>query len=346
MDLELRHLRYVVTLAEELHFTRAAARLGLAQSALSAQLRRLEKHLDIRLFERSSRVVTLTPAGEEFVARARTMLRQAADIERSLRSRSLDPDLPRTLRIVADPAFPEVAGALSARHPDIEVTVRREAGEAGVKAVTSGDADLCQAWEPGPATTTLPPGVAQATLVEEPLWAILPTGHVLARLELLPLGRLQSESWVGSPPGTRRSAHLTGVCRAAGFTPQVRYVVDHPADARSLVAVGSCVDLAPPRSLAPSGCVAVPLAEDIRGRAFVVWRRSSVPDWLVREVLEDAREAFLRELAEDAPAYRALVASQPSRFAALTDPDPVGWPPRRGRCGRSDGRPGPALLAS
>ena len=79
--MELRHLRYFVAIAEERSFTRAAERLWVAQPGLSTQIRRLESELGVQLFERHTRGVDLTDAGELFLERARTAL-AAADIAR------------------------------------------------------------------------------------------------------------------------------------------------------------------------------------------------------------------------------------------------------------------------
>jgi DNA-binding transcriptional LysR family regulator len=82
VHLELRHLRAIVVLAEELSFTRAARRLGIAQPALSAQIIRLERRLGTKLVERSTRSVELTPLGEDILARARKVLAEVPEQDR------------------------------------------------------------------------------------------------------------------------------------------------------------------------------------------------------------------------------------------------------------------------
>jgi LysR family transcriptional regulator, benzoate and cis,cis-muconate-responsive activator of ben and cat genes len=348
VDLELRHMRYVVVLAEELHFTRAAARLGLAQSALSAQLSRLERHLEVTLFERSPRSVRLTPAGEELVARAGQLLADAGEMERDLRTLARQPTAPRSLRIVAETVHPEVVNALTERHPGMAVTLRHDSAEDGVTALAADGADVCHGWDLPSVPLRLRPGIAQATLVDEPMWAVLPEDHPLAGAAQISLTQLRTAAWVSPGPGTRRAKHLLAVCQAAGFTPDIRYVVDDQEMVRTLLANGCCVDLAPPRHLPEQGCRAVRLVEDVRARLFYAWRRSSVPGWLAREILEVSRDAFVAGLLRRGPEYARLVEQDPSRFGPLIDRDPVGWPPARAPRPDPlpDPLPGPRLVST
>lgn len=338
MDLELRHLRYVLVLAEELHFTRAAARLGLAQSALSAQLRRLERHLEVPLFERSPRSVSLTPAGAELVARAGPLLADADGIERHIRTLARQPTAPRALRIVAETVHPEVVNALARRYPGMALTLRHDSAEDGVAALAANTADVCHGWDLPSVPLRLRSGIAQATLVDEPMWAVLPQDHPLAGEEQVSLAQLRTAAWVSPPPDTRRARHLLSVCQAAGFTPDIRYVVDDQEMVRTLLANGCCVDLAPPRHLPEQGCRAVPLVEDVRARLFYAWRRDSVPGWLAREILEESRDAFVAGLLRRGPRYAQLIQQDPARFGPLVDRDPAGWPAARA--------PRPALVST
>src|SRR6478609_6234153 len=84
-SMELRHLRYFVAVAEELHFRRAAERLHIAQPAVSEQIRNLERELGVQLLERTQRSVKLTPSGSALLEEARRMLRLADDAQRVAR---------------------------------------------------------------------------------------------------------------------------------------------------------------------------------------------------------------------------------------------------------------------
>lgn len=329
MELELRHLRYLVVLAEELNFTRAAARLGIAQSALSSQVRRLERHLDVPLFTRSPRSVRLTPAGTELVVRARSLLGTARRVEDDVRTRAAQSDLPAELRVTAETIPPEVLGELARRYPGMSVTVRHGTAEQGAAALARDDTDLVHGWDLPSAPLRMRPGIGQATLVDEPLWAVLPAGHPLSDAGQISLAQLRGEAWVSAGPETRLARHLLATCRAAGFTPEIRYVTDDLSMTRDLLLSGCCVALAPPRQL-PEGCRAVRLVEDVHARLFYAWRPEVVPPWLARQILETSRMSFLGRLGRRDAGYRRLIDEDRARFATLTADEPDGWPVRRG----------------
>jgi DNA-binding transcriptional LysR family regulator len=124
--MELRHLRYFVAIAEERSFTRAAERLWIAQPGLSSQIRRLETELGVRLFERHTRGVDLTGAGELFLERARATLAAAEDARST--GRDLEAGLVGTVRlglpVEAPAAFAtSMLAGFGLDHPQVEVTV-------------------------------------------------------------------------------------------------------------------------------------------------------------------------------------------------------------------------------
>jgi DNA-binding transcriptional LysR family regulator len=178
VDVQTRRLRYFVALAEELHFSRTAARLHIAQQALSKQIRELEEAVGAQLLRRSTRMVELTPAGVVFLDAARTTL--AAFDDGVEAARRLARGEAGTLRLGY-----VVGGALELTRPIIEEFARRhervrlEMREYGHEdrsaGLAVGSADV--AFLRPPIST---PGVAQETLFVEPLLVALPLGHRLA----------------------------------------------------------------------------------------------------------------------------------------------------------------------
>jgi DNA-binding transcriptional LysR family regulator len=142
--MELRHLRYFVAIAEERSFTRAAERLWMAQPGLSTQVRRLERELGVRLFDRHTRGVDLTPAGELFLERARAAL-AAADVARST-GHDLAEGLVGSLRlgIVSGAGWPETSallGDFGRERPAVELTVAESYGGTLLRDLRDGRLD-------------------------------------------------------------------------------------------------------------------------------------------------------------------------------------------------------------
>src|SRR5689334_15922701 len=140
--MELRHLRYFVAVAEELHFRRAAERLHVAQPAVSEQVRKLEEELGVRLFNRTQRSVALTDAGAALLTEAYRVLRQAQVAELAARSASTRPGLrigyvPTALRA----SIPRTLRRLAAAMPNLQTTIEPGTGLELVEAVRTGDLD-------------------------------------------------------------------------------------------------------------------------------------------------------------------------------------------------------------
>jgi DNA-binding transcriptional LysR family regulator len=192
-DLEIRLLRYFVAVAEELHFSRAAQRLFVAQQALSRDIRRLEERLGVRLLDRTTRRVTLTPAGSTLLTRARELLAHFDATVRELHGerRSL------TVDVVGPGLTPAlILTAARQRAPDVEFFARFHTGsEAAVPLLLSGRLDVTFGRNPAPSD-----GLRQRTVRREPLGVLVPERHPLARLDAVPLASL----------------HGTGLCIRAG----------------------------------------------------------------------------------------------------------------------------------
>ncbi|MGY0232267.1 LysR family transcriptional regulator [Longispora urticae] len=196
-DLEFRLLRHFVTVAEELHFSRAAQRLFVAQQALSRDVRRLEDRLGVQLLARTTRRVTLTPAGHTLLARAREILALYDTTVRELRGepRSL------TIDVVGPGLTPALVLAAARRYaPDVEFFARFHTGtEAAVPLLRAERLDVTFGRYPGADA-----GLAQRVVRREPLAVLLPGHHPLAGLDAVPLERLR-----GSGVCIRAGNHAT-----------------------------------------------------------------------------------------------------------------------------------------
>ncbi|MDW5596276.1 LysR substrate-binding domain-containing protein [Conexibacter stalactiti] len=195
--MDLRQLRYFVAVAEELHFTRAAARLHLAQSALSAQIRSLEREVGAELFTRTSRRVTLTPVGDALLVDARQLL-AVADATLG-RARLLARSKQRRLIVgCLGPATAElltpVISEFAARHPDVSVDVLAFDFAELLPCLRDGRADVAFAYFPHSkdelADLTVVP------LAEEPRIVALAESHPLARRDSLEPADLADEVFV------------------------------------------------------------------------------------------------------------------------------------------------------
>src|SRR4029453_2884439 len=192
--MELRHLRYFVAVAQELHFGRAAARLQVAQPALSRQIRDLEEEMALRLFERNRRRVALTAAGAAFLDEARSLL---GHVERAVHTaRRAARGEHGTLRIGYVPAvvytgLPEIVRAFRKRLPGVAVQFKEMSPPLQLEALLGERVDV--GFVRGPVHE---PALAAMTVLEEPLVAVLPSGHRLGGHKRLGLAMLAGEPFV------------------------------------------------------------------------------------------------------------------------------------------------------
>ncbi|WP_329402319.1 LysR family transcriptional regulator [Streptomyces melanogenes] len=211
--MELRQLSYFVTVAEELHFGRAAERLHIVQSAVSQQVRRLERELGAELFDRSPRHVRLTGAGERLLPEARTVLAAAERARAAVRGRT-------GLRLGTSTGLgahlDRVLDRFAALAPDTPVELVSAATRDRLEQVADGrlDAAFVRSTAPGTGVRILP-------LWEDPLVAAVPAAHPLARAADVAVGELAG---LGLCITARRNNPalvdlVVGACHAAGFEP-------------------------------------------------------------------------------------------------------------------------------
>jgi DNA-binding transcriptional LysR family regulator len=291
---ELRQLRYFAAVADELHFSRAAHRLKIAQPALSHQIRQLERELGVELFTRTTRVVDLTPAGRALAAEAPGILdctERIAGAARTSANARTD-----TLRLGAVPgSMPTVlSGLLRTFHgqvPHVTIELVEAGTRSQIEALRAGELDAGIVHAPLGADD-----MASHPLLEEPLMAAIPAEHPLAGSDRIPLAALADELLV-LPRRDRAPAlydELVAHCRRRGFTPRVGYEVTGMAAALALVGAGLAAALLPASLDAQPhpGAVFVPLTEPLPTIILLlIWRRGAAPPELT--TLRDAAREYV-----------------------------------------------------
>jgi DNA-binding transcriptional LysR family regulator len=283
VNVELRHLRYFVAVAEELHFGRAAERLHMAQPPLSQAIRNLEAELGVELLERTSRRVELTDAGRSLLEDARRLLASFSQaLETARRTGNGEADhlsvgaLSSTSVVV-----PQIARAFRERAPDVGITLNHmTVGELG-DGLRSGEIDVVIAYELDSVPDGIPweNGFCEHRLAVLPLVAALPENHPLAHRESMSMAELADEEWVNIPRDLSPEHHdtLLAICRRHGFEPKVVAEGTTMRALLELVAAGEGVMVAPAqaRQLQPAGVAYVPVPGEEVGISMF-WRQDDM----------------------------------------------------------------------
>jgi DNA-binding transcriptional LysR family regulator len=242
---ELRHLRYFVAVAEELHFGRAAVRLHIAQPPLSQQIRRLENELGVELLRRNRRSVQLTDSGRLLLEESRPLLVQAERIEQLLGQSSAGEVGRLGIGFVGSATYetlPRILREFRSRFPKVELRLEELTTAGQAAALKAGRIDVGLIRPPvGDSSLELTP------LVEERLVAALPDSHPLAARKKVPVAALAEEPFVLVPRqlGTGLYDDVLAVCREAGFSPNVVQEASEMQTIVSLVSAGIGVSLVP-----------------------------------------------------------------------------------------------------
>lgn len=256
-QIELRHLRYFLTVAEKLHFTQAAQQLRIAQPALSQQIRRLESLLGYELFMRSTRGVQLTDAGQLLAERARATLARVDDDLAQVRRVGRGEEGTLRIGFSGSVMFTEIPAAIQRfrkLYSNVELQLREMWTSAQVQALQDGSLDLVFLRDGEDSE-----GLRTETILRERYVAVLPEGHPLVARKLLRVSDLRTEPFVlfERNMGSLAYDRTIECCKRAGFSPNIVQYSPHFPTLFRLVAAGIGVMLAPAcmTRLAVSGAV-------------------------------------------------------------------------------------------
>ncbi len=299
MNIDVRHLRQFLAVAEEESFSAAARRLGMAQPPLSQAIAKLEERLGARLFLRTSRSVSLTDPGRVLLDQARDLIAQHERVVRSVRrcAEGASGELSIAFVMSVGSAYlPAILRDFRQAKPSVDLLLAERTTAEQVEALSAGDCDVGLLRPPLYGAKNL----VVRTLLEEPLLVALPADHGLAACKRIALDRLREEDFIAPPPklGPGLHAEVVRLCLESGFAPRIVQEARQMQTIAALVAGGLGVALVPRSvtALGLEGVVYRPVtsaASPAKTEVALAWR----PDTLRRRPYLGAFIAAAERLA-------------------------------------------------
>ena len=279
----LTELRYVVAVAREKHFGRAAETCSVSQPTLSVSIKKLEEELDVRIFERGTAEVSVTPIGEEIVRQAQAVLEQAAQIRETARRKKDPLSGPLALGVIytiGPYLLPELVRQAIERVPEMPLLLHENFTARLLELLRSGELDCAIMAEPFPDA-----GLAIAPLYDEPFVVAVPKLHALAKRKSISSEELKQEKMLLLGTGHCFRDHVLEVCpEYAQFSPKDAEGIRKTFEGSSLetikhmVASGMGVTVVPQLAVPAerqAHIVYVPFTKPAPTRRVVLaWRRS------------------------------------------------------------------------
>jgi DNA-binding transcriptional LysR family regulator len=291
--MELRQLEYFVAVIEEANFTRAAARLHVAQPGVSAQIRKLEAEVGQPLLDRSARTVRLTAAGSAALPHARAALAAVANV------RLVVDELVGLIRghvaigMITSLSFdlPSLLAEFHHNHPAVEITLSEDNSDSLLGGLGAGrlDVALIGSIEGRPA------GIATQVIVDQPLVAAVALGHPLAGRASITVSALAEHALISLPAGTGLRSQLENACASAGVRPRVALEASDPQILARLAVQGLGVAILP-KSITdarPARLHALAITRPtMHGRIELAWRAEGPTSPAATALLEHARSTL------------------------------------------------------
>lgn len=291
--MELRQVRYVLAVAEERSFSRAANRLHLAQPSLSQQIAKLEKLLGVALFHRLPQHVELTDAGQRFVQVAQTLVDMADGLEREMRSYAVGESgklLVGSLPITGAYVLPYVISDFTQQFPGVELQLMEDTSSHLEQLLVRGKIDV--------SLLTMPIGdqsIEAIPAIKEEIFLALPPQHPLAGQDEVDLAELADEPFILLKEGQGFRTISLRLCEQAGFRPRIVFESSNIQTVQSLVAAGMGISFAPKMITLAPGAIKPPVYTHLTtrpSRTLVVAYRRDRP-------MSRPAEAFVQILVKN-----------------------------------------------
>jgi DNA-binding transcriptional LysR family regulator len=279
--MELRHLRYFITVAEELNFSRAAKRLQIAQPPLSQQIKTLESELAVKLFDRKKRPLQLTLAGQAFLEEARLTLahlEQAVHKTQRIHQAELGHLIVGFTSSMANDVLPNVLRIFRQHYPGINLILREASSGSQIQRLRDRETDIVFIYET--------PALRQASDLEilllshQTLVAVLPQHHPLTTQSTIALMDLEHEEFIMPlrPVVSGLSEQIYALCDQAGFVPKVAQEAIFMMTILGLVAGEMGISILPSsvQNIQREGVTYRPLQEEaIANPLAIAWQREN-----------------------------------------------------------------------
>lgn len=286
--MELRQFEYFVAVAEEANFTRAAERVHVAQPAVSAQIRHLERELGQQLFDRSRRAVRLTAAGDAVLPHARAALAAVAAARTAVEELG---ELVRGSVVVGtvtahDFDMPGLLAEFHAAHPLVDITLTTDESDALVDGLHSGRLDAAIVS----VGAELPAGLAAEVVTDQRIVAAVAADHPWHLRRRVGLRVLADQPVIALPIGAGIRHQFDRACRAAGVSARVAFEASTPHALAELAERGLGVAVLPEAvAVARAALHPLPITPELRGRLVFAWRAQGPMSPAARVLIEMAR---------------------------------------------------------
>jgi DNA-binding transcriptional LysR family regulator len=295
--MELHQLEYFVAVAEEASFTRAAARVHVAQPGVSAQVRRLEAELGQQLLDRSGRSVRLTDVGRSVLPFARAALEAVANARLTVDELAGLVHGQVTVGMVSGCALPVLAELLAAfhdRHPGVAIGLTEDGSDRLTEMLGTGQLDLALIGTAGRAA----PGLETVVIADDALLAAVERRHPLAANTTVGLTALRDQPLISLPRGTGVRAAFDAACAKAGCTPRIVLEASALPMVALLAGRGLGVAIVPASAPLPGDLATAEITSpQVRSRLELAWNPATAASPAARALIEHAQAFLTRQAA-------------------------------------------------